>query len=54
MVDSFSSAHLPASAVICAGAAERGRIPREPVKRVEAEFLKISINIDKFTGFFDK
>ncbi len=28
--------------------------PRESVNREQAEYLKISINIDKFTRFFDK
>ena len=32
----------------------RARFSREFMNRIPPEFLKISINIDKFTGFFDK
>ena len=32
----------------------RARFSREFVNRIPPEFLKISINIDKFTRFFNK
>ena len=54
---SIRGAHPPAFAV-SAGARGHGGIPLRydtvPTFSIKIEYLKISINIDKFTGFFDK